>query len=45
MGDLWRELAIRHGCRLAPERLATLLEGDLELNTQGIMAWLDRRRG
>jgi glyoxylase-like metal-dependent hydrolase (beta-lactamase superfamily II) len=45
MGDLWRELAIRHGCRLAPERLATLLEGDLELNTQGIIAWLDRRRG
>jgi glyoxylase-like metal-dependent hydrolase (beta-lactamase superfamily II) len=45
MSDLWRELAVRHGCRLAPERLATLLEGDLELNTQGIIAWLDRRRG
>lgn len=45
MSDLWRELAIRHGCRLAPERLAALLEGDLELNTQGIIAWLDRRRG
>jgi glyoxylase-like metal-dependent hydrolase (beta-lactamase superfamily II) len=45
MSDLWRELAARHGCRVAPERLATLLQGDLELNTQGLIAWLERRRG
>ena len=45
MSDLWRELAARHGCRVAPERLAKLLEGDLELNTQGLIAWLERRRG
>ncbi len=45
MSDLWRGLAARHGCRVAPERLATLLQGDLELNTQGLIAWLQRRRG
>jgi glyoxylase-like metal-dependent hydrolase (beta-lactamase superfamily II) len=44
MGELWRELAARHGCRLAPERLLALLEGDLELNTQGLLVWLERRR-
>ncbi|HVS76289.1 MAG TPA: MBL fold metallo-hydrolase [Steroidobacteraceae bacterium] len=43
MSDLWRELAVRHGCPLAPERLLALLEGDLELNTQGLIAWLQRR--
>ncbi|HEY1889596.1 MAG TPA: MBL fold metallo-hydrolase [Steroidobacteraceae bacterium] len=44
MSELWRELAARHGCRLAPEQLLTLLEGDLELNTQGLLVWLERRR-
>jgi hypothetical protein len=29
---------------LAPQRLLALLEGDLELNTQGLIAWLERRR-
>jgi len=43
MGGLWRELAIRHGCPLRPERVLALLEGDLELNTQGLIAWLERR--
>ena len=45
MGGLWRELALRHGCPLPPERVLALLEGDLQLNTQGLIAWLDRRRG
>lgn len=45
MGGLWRELALRHGCPLPPERVLALLEGDLELNTQGLIAWLDRRGG
>ena len=45
MGGLWRELALRHGCPLQPERVLALLEGDLQLNTQGLIAWLDRRRG
>jgi glyoxylase-like metal-dependent hydrolase (beta-lactamase superfamily II) len=44
MSELWRELALRHGCRLAPERLLGLLEGDLDLNTQGLIAWLERRQ-
>jgi glyoxylase-like metal-dependent hydrolase (beta-lactamase superfamily II) len=44
MSDLWRELAARHGCRLPPRQLLALLEGDLELNTQGLIAWLERRR-
>ena len=43
MGDLWRELAARHGCPLPAQRVLALLEGDLELNTQGLIAWLERR--
>jgi len=45
MADLWREAAARHGCRLAPAAVLSLLEGDLDLNTQGLVAWLGRRRG
>lgn len=44
MGELWRGLALRHGCTLPVERVLGLLEGDLELNTQGLIAWLARRR-
>ncbi len=43
MANLWRELASRHGCPLPAEGVLTLLEGDLELNTQGLIAWLERR--
>lgn len=43
MSGLWRKLALRHGCRLAPEHLLAVLEGDLELNTLGLIAWLERR--
>jgi hypothetical protein len=45
MADLWCELAARHECRLAPEAVRSLLEGDLDLNTQGLIVWLGRRRG
>ena len=45
MSELWRELALRHGCRLAPERVLALLEGDLDLNTQGLIVWLARHGG
>ena len=45
LSGLWRELAIRHGCRLAPEEVLAVLEGDLELNTLGLIAWLQRRAG
>jgi glyoxylase-like metal-dependent hydrolase (beta-lactamase superfamily II) len=44
MAGLWRQLAIRHACPLPPERVLALLEGDLELNTQGLVVWLERRR-
>lgn len=44
MADLWCELAARHDCPLAPEALLALLESDLDLNTQGLVAWLGRRR-
>jgi len=44
MADLWCELAARHDCPLPPAALLSLLEGDLELNTQGLVAWLARRR-
>ena len=45
MADLWRGLAARHGCPLAPAAVLSFLEGDLDLNTQGLVAWLGRRRG
>lgn len=45
MSELWRELAVRHGCRLAPERVLALLQGDLDLNTQGLIVWLARHGG
>ena len=45
MWQLWLERAHRHGCPLEDARLAQLLEGDLELNTQGLVHWLDTRAG
>ena len=45
MWQRWRELARRHGCPVSEERLAQLLGGDLELNTQGLVHWLDTRAG
>jgi glyoxylase-like metal-dependent hydrolase (beta-lactamase superfamily II) len=44
IASLWRELAARHRCPLPPERVLEFLENDLELNTQGLIAWLERRR-
>lgn len=41
---LWLELLRRHGCTLSDARLDELLGPDLELNTQGLIAWLDRER-
>ena len=45
MWRLWLERAHRHGCPLDDAHLARLLEGDLELNTQGLVHWLDTRAG
>lgn len=42
MRDLWLDLARRHGCALTDAAIEEVLEGDLELNTQGLMVWLER---
>jgi glyoxylase-like metal-dependent hydrolase (beta-lactamase superfamily II) len=42
MLDLWLGLAHEHGCPLSDDEIATLLHGDLDLNTQGLIVWLDR---
>jgi glyoxylase-like metal-dependent hydrolase (beta-lactamase superfamily II) len=44
MRDLWLGLARRHGCTLPDAQIEKLLEGDLDLNTQGLMVWLARQR-
>ncbi|HEX4619680.1 MAG TPA: MBL fold metallo-hydrolase [Steroidobacteraceae bacterium] len=41
---LWIELARSEGSTLEREALERALAGDLELNTQGLIAWLDRDR-
>jgi glyoxylase-like metal-dependent hydrolase (beta-lactamase superfamily II) len=42
MLDLWLGLAHEHGVPLPDAQIATLLRGDLDLNTQGLLVWLDR---
>ncbi|KFE70775.1 MBL fold metallo-hydrolase [Hyalangium minutum] len=44
MRALWLELLRRHGCTLTEARIDEVLGTDLELNTQGLIAWLDRER-
>jgi hypothetical protein len=39
---LWIALARREGSTLEDAALERALSGDLELNTQGLIAWLDR---
>lgn len=45
MLDLWEGLAREHGVALDREGIERVLQGDLELNTQGLIVWLDRVRG
>ncbi len=42
MLDLWLGLAHEQGVPLSDARIGTLLQGDLDLNTQGLVVWLDR---
>jgi hypothetical protein len=42
MRALWLRLAREHGCTLSDERVEELLGPDLALNTQGLIAWLER---
>jgi glyoxylase-like metal-dependent hydrolase (beta-lactamase superfamily II) len=43
-----KELYLRrlqaHGCQLAPEQQAALLDMDIELNAQGLAVWLDKTK-
>jgi glyoxylase-like metal-dependent hydrolase (beta-lactamase superfamily II) len=39
---LWLELVRAHGCRLSDAGIEQALATDLELNTQGLVAWLRR---
>jgi glyoxylase-like metal-dependent hydrolase (beta-lactamase superfamily II) len=40
---LWLDLLRDHGTRLEPQAFDDLLENDLELNAQGLVAWLERQ--
>jgi hypothetical protein len=42
---LWLRLARREGCVLSDAEIEHALAGDLTLNTQGLIAWLERSRG
>ena len=42
MRTLWFELLKRHGCAMSEAQLDDLLASDLDLNTQGLIAWLER---
>ena len=44
MRTLWADLALAHGCALTDERLDAVLGKDVELNVQGLVAWLERRK-
>lgn len=43
MLSLWLRLAHEHGVQLGDAEIAKLLQGDIDLNTQGLIVWLDRR--
>jgi glyoxylase-like metal-dependent hydrolase (beta-lactamase superfamily II) len=45
MLDLWLGLAHEHGSACTDAELAAVLQGDLDLNTQGLIVWLDRQKG
>ena len=42
--QLWLTLLRQHGCTLPEERIRQVLDGDLDLNTQGLISWLERRK-
>jgi len=44
MLDMWLARAHEHGVPLSDAEIAKLLQGDLELNAQGLIVWLDRRK-
>ncbi|MBV9346305.1 MAG: MBL fold metallo-hydrolase [Gammaproteobacteria bacterium] len=42
MAALWLRLAREHGCHQSDAEILQRLAGDLELNTQGLLVWLQR---
>jgi hypothetical protein len=44
MLGLWRGLARKHGVQLPDERIDALLRDDAELNSQGLVVWLERQK-
>jgi glyoxylase-like metal-dependent hydrolase (beta-lactamase superfamily II) len=42
--QLWLTLLRKHGCTLTDARIDELLEADLDLNAQGLVAWLERQK-
>ncbi len=44
VAESWRAQARAHGCVLDAVRIDELLRGDLDLNVDGLLAWLARRR-
>jgi len=44
MRELWVELAREHGCQLSDAQYDEYLAKDIELNVQGLVAWLGRRQ-
>jgi glyoxylase-like metal-dependent hydrolase (beta-lactamase superfamily II) len=44
MRAMWHELLAEHGCKLREHDIDLLLETDLELNAQGMVAWVDRQK-
>lgn len=42
LGNYLLECLDAHGCRLAPDESRALLEHDIELNAQGLEAWMDK---
>jgi glyoxylase-like metal-dependent hydrolase (beta-lactamase superfamily II) len=43
IGASWLAAARRHGCTQSDEELAHLFASDLDLNTQGLLVWLQRQ--
>jgi glyoxylase-like metal-dependent hydrolase (beta-lactamase superfamily II) len=44
MHELWLGLMLKHGIFNAAERIEPVLGKDLDLNTQGLLAWIERQR-
>jgi glyoxylase-like metal-dependent hydrolase (beta-lactamase superfamily II) len=44
MRELWIRLAREHGCTLPDAQIEEVLGDDIELNAQGLVAWMQRQR-